>query len=140
MEAKNEKQQRALQLLNLARLAGVAKTQKEFADFLGINENTLGRALMGQEKYLTDNFFARIENAFNESGINLDGANVFAPVNNQHGENTNQQPAVPPVDETPTTARLLDELKAQREMYDRQFTELLKQNSQLINIITLQSK
>lgn len=129
METIKEKQKRANDLYNIARLAGVCKTQREFADFLGINENTIGRALKGGEKYLTENFFARIENAFNEAGISINGDNT-APVNNQQGEGlTNTQEQTQPLD------KLIEEMRAQREMYDRQFTEVLKQNTQLINII-----
>lgn len=133
METLEQKKKRANDLYNLARLAGIVTTQREFADFLGINENTVGRALKGGERYLTDNFFMRIENAFNEAGISIDGNNT-APVNNQQGENlVNTQ-------ESPSDlGKVIDEMKAQREMYDRQFTEVLKQNSQLIQIIAKQN-
>ena len=128
METK-DKQERLRTLINLARLAGVCKTQKEFADFMGMSEHTISSALRGREGYLTENFFARIENAFNEAGISINGDNT-APVNNQQGEGlTNTQEQTQPLE------KLIEEMRAQREMYDRQFTEVLKQNTQLINII-----
>lgn len=137
-----QKVQLLRQFLNTARLVGVAKTQKDFANFIGINEQTICKALKGEKEYLTEKLFIRIENAFKNNGISLD--NIGGSINIQAGTDlTNIQHAMPapnqPPTDTPTPPtydRLLDEMKAQREMHDRMMSELLKQNSQLINIIT----
>lgn len=140
METTQEKQQRMQHYFNVARYFGLCNTRREFADFLGINENTIGRALNGQEKYLTQKNFTRIENALNEAGINV--RNLSIGDGNQidgHGNtiiNAATIDAKHPATAQPTSDRLLDEMKAQREMYDRQLTELLHQNAQLIRIIT----
>lgn len=125
METIEEKKERINTLFNLARLAGVVKTQREFAEFLGINENTVGRALKGDERYLSENFFTRVENAFNEAGIEIHGNNS-APVNNQQGDelqNTQETPGA--------FGKLIDEMQAQREMYDKHLSEALRIISKL---------
>lgn len=138
MDKNEKKQERANMLYNLARLAGVCKTQKDFANFLGINEQSVCKALKGEENYLTNNFFTRIENAFNEAGISMNTAVITAPVNIQQGDGNNNEQTQETTETPPQLSidRLLDEMQAQREMHDRMMSELLKQNSQLINIIT----
>ena len=44
-----------------ARKAGLCKTQKQFADLLGMNPSTISNALKGDEKYLTDNIIRRVQ-------------------------------------------------------------------------------
>ena len=46
-------------LLYEARLLGLCKSQKEFADLLGMNPSTVSNALKGDEKYLTDSLYRR---------------------------------------------------------------------------------
>ena len=97
METK-DKQERLRTLINLARLAGVCKTQKDFADFLGMSEHTISSALRGRENYLTD-----------KQGDEL--------------QNTQETPGA--------FGKLIDEMQAQREMYDKHLSEALRIISKL---------
>lgn len=42
------------------RFAGIVKTQKEFAQLVGMNESNMSRALNGDDKYLTDNLMSKV--------------------------------------------------------------------------------
>ena len=44
-----------------ARMQGLCKTQKEFADLLGMNQSTVSNALKGDEKYLTNSIVRRVQ-------------------------------------------------------------------------------
>lgn len=48
-------------VLNEARLRGLCKSQKEFAELLGMNPSTISNALKGDERYLTKTLLRRIE-------------------------------------------------------------------------------
>ena len=50
-----------LNLYNEARVLGLCKTQKEFADLLGMNPSTLSNAIQGKDGYLTDSILRRIQ-------------------------------------------------------------------------------
>ncbi|MCM1354721.1 MAG: hypothetical protein NC229_08685 [Bacteroides sp.] len=129
-----EKVAKLTKMFNTARLRGQCRTQQDFANFIGINNISLSKALNGEEKYLTDNLFKKIETKFAECGIITDNITVSNGSVAQVGENNQltQQ-----TDNT-TTSRLLDEMKAQREMYDKQMTLLLEQNAKLINLVANQ--
>lgn len=137
---KNDKIERLKTFYNLARLAGVADNQKDFADFLSIHEQTISKAFNGCDRYLTEKLLRKIEIKLTESGINLESPLVAAPITNTAiGDNSMQningdqnQNGVPHT----TIESIIAEMQAQREMHDRQISELLRQNSQLINIIT----
>lgn len=49
------------------RAAGLAKTQRDFAALLGINEKGLSAAMNGNEKYLTDSLLAKATRFFDEN-------------------------------------------------------------------------
>lgn len=124
MEKGNTKE-RLLYLYNLARMANLCKTQKEFADFLRMNENTISSAMRGKSAYLTDNFFIKIENALEEAGVRIDGDNNVV----QTGDNNTNTP------QDATSLAILRELSAAREMYDRHLSRVLEQNSELLKMI-----
>jgi transcriptional regulator with XRE-family HTH domain len=44
-----------------ARLLGLCKTQKEFAELLGMNPSTISNALKGEDRYLTDSIIRRVQ-------------------------------------------------------------------------------
>ena len=46
------------------RFHGIVKSQKEFAQLIGTSENSLSRALKGDEAYLTDSFISKVEAAY----------------------------------------------------------------------------
>lgn len=49
------------QVFFAARLQGLCKTQKEFAELLGMNPSSISNALQGKERYLTDNIVRRVQ-------------------------------------------------------------------------------
>lgn len=51
------------QAFNDLRFKGIVKSQKEFAELIGTSQNSLSRALKGDEAYLTDNLVAKAEAA-----------------------------------------------------------------------------
>ena len=69
------KQERLTNIFEMARAAGFAKTQKDFANILGINRAALSAALNGNELYLTDNLMRKVEkffdDNFDEDGIKI---------------------------------------------------------------------
>lgn len=71
-----EKKERLIHLFNLAQLAGLYHSKKEFAEFLDINENSLYLAMRGDERYLSEKFFAKIENTLTTAGVNINAQNV----------------------------------------------------------------
>jgi phage repressor protein C with HTH and peptisase S24 domain len=46
------------------RFQGIIKSQKEFAQLIGTSENTMSRALKGDEAYLTDSLMSKVESAY----------------------------------------------------------------------------
>jgi len=50
-----------------ARAARLARSQRDFAALLEINENALSAALNGNEKYLTDNLLRKAQKFYNEN-------------------------------------------------------------------------
>ena len=46
------------------RFQGIIKSQKEFAQLVGTSENSMSRALKGDEAYLTDSFLSKVESAY----------------------------------------------------------------------------
>ena len=70
-------------MYNAARMAGVCHTQKEFANFIGIDVTTLSKAMQGYDGYLTENLQKKIERAFAENNIQT--------ITDNHGTVINQQ-------------------------------------------------
>lgn len=61
-----------LYAFNALRMKNIVKTQKDFADLLGINEHTLSAALRGKDRYVTDSLLSKIEEYMqNNHGINI---------------------------------------------------------------------
>lgn len=58
---KNEKTAFITEAFQQLRLAGVVKTQGDFARMLGISQNSLSAAKNGDERYLTENLITRIQ-------------------------------------------------------------------------------
>lgn len=50
----NEKQEIISRIYGLARLKGLCKTQKEFADLVGVHQSTISLAIKGDERYLSE--------------------------------------------------------------------------------------
>ena len=69
METKKISQEWLLYMYNAARMANVCHTQKEFANFIGIDVTTLSKAMKGYDGYLTENLQKKIERAFAEHNI-----------------------------------------------------------------------
>lgn len=53
--------ERLKKALNDARMAGLAKTQRDFAALVGSNETTISRALKEDDRYLTDSLVDKVE-------------------------------------------------------------------------------
>lgn len=58
METKKEYLER---IFYNARRHGFCKTQKEFAELLGMNPSTISNAMKGEERYLTDSIVRRVK-------------------------------------------------------------------------------
>lgn len=56
-------------IFNTARTRGLCKTQKDFADLVGLHPSTVSLALKGEERYLTDVLVLRIESWARENGL-----------------------------------------------------------------------
>lgn len=54
-------------LFEQIRNAGLARTQRDFAALLGINEKGFSAAMNGNEKYLTDNLIAKVTKFYEEN-------------------------------------------------------------------------
>lgn len=117
MENTEDKQVKLLKFYNLTRLAGVVNSQKEFCTFIGINPNTMSKALKGNTLYLTDNLLSRVEHVLKDKGISIatDTPVIITGSNNATatGDNSNAQV-------TTDTAELIAELKEQRIMFSKQ--------------------
>ena len=50
-----------LRIYNEARVLGLCRKQKEFAELLGMHPSTLSNAMGGEEKYLTDILIRRVQ-------------------------------------------------------------------------------
>lgn len=59
-----DKQERLNFICDQMRVAKLGKTQKDFADLLGINRNVLSAALNGDERYLTDRLMKKAESFY----------------------------------------------------------------------------
>ena len=62
-------------LFEQVRSAGFARTQRDFAALLGINEKGFSAAMNGNEKYLTDSLINKVTK-FCEENINNDGSRM----------------------------------------------------------------
>ena len=62
-----DKQERLNYIYDQVRYIKLGKTQKDFADLLGVNRNVLSAALNGDEKYLTDRLMKKVEKFYEEN-------------------------------------------------------------------------
>ncbi len=62
-----DKKERLNMIFDQVRIAKLGKTQKDFADLLGINRNVLSAAMNGDEKYLTDRMMKKVEAFYEEN-------------------------------------------------------------------------
>lgn len=108
-----------------ARRAGLCYNQKQFGDLLGIDRSAVTRALNGEP---SEKMVLKIEKILADHGVVIDSNTGIV----QTGDNSTAQQEP----QLSTADRLLNEMQAQREMYDRHLAEVLRQNSQLIQIIT----
>lgn len=60
----NERQKRLNQVFDYLRLNGKMKTQKDFAEAIGVQRTGISAALNGNDLYLTDSLFLKIYAAF----------------------------------------------------------------------------
>ena len=62
-----DKKERLKFVFEQARSGGLARSQRDFATLLEINENVLSAALNGNEKYLTDRLMKKVEKFYEEN-------------------------------------------------------------------------
>lgn len=135
-------------LYDYARSMGYCVNRKTFAEYLGINESSISRAFSENDYgYLTDKFLLRVNkalnNAFNPSwllygegemlseNVGKNTNSSTAPVCQNNGNNVTQQAGAP----LTTIDALLSELRAQRDMADKQIEASSKQIDRLLSII-----
>lgn len=70
-----DKQERLNFIFDQVRIAKLGKTQRDFANLLGVNGNVMSAALNGDEKYLTDRLMKKAE-TFYESHFSGDGVMI----------------------------------------------------------------
>ena len=61
-----DKKERLNYIFEQVRISKLGKTQKDFADLLGVNRNVMSAALNGDEKYLTDRLMKKADGFFKE--------------------------------------------------------------------------
>lgn len=108
----------------------LVSSKKDFAERIGIDKTNLSSAFNGMEKYLTDNLFIKISEAFpllNSDWLLTGKGNMLKEQSvYTNSENTNQQ-----IEEDMTILKLLEAL----ERNDEQIRSLLEQKSRLITLI-----
>ncbi len=104
--------------------AGLCHNRSQFAELVGFNRSSLYRIKEPQPKTIM-----LIEKILADHGVVIGGNNTGIV---QTGDTATAQQEL----QQTTADRLLSEMQAQREMYDRHLAEVLRQNSQLIQIIT----
>lgn len=104
---------------NSLRGKGLVHTQKDFANLIGVNPVTLSKALNGDEKYLTANLIAKIDNALNggETAIPADWVKDFPALDGvaERGRETAEHLTVIPVE---AMAGTLGDFAASVKAYD----------------------
>lgn len=59
-------------IYNLARMRGLCRNQKEFSELLAMNQSTISKALLGDERYITENFLRRVRIWVEQMGLEVD--------------------------------------------------------------------
>ena len=107
----------------------LVSSKREFAEHIGIDKTNLSSAFNGMEKYLTDNLFIKISEAFpelNQDWLLTGEGNMLKEQSvSTYYENTNQQQNDMNIQE------LLEAIKRR----DQQMDEMLSQQGRLIAII-----
>lgn len=62
-----DKKETLINLFEQIRSAGLARTQRDFAALLGVNEKGFSAAMNGNEKYLTDSLIAKVTKFYEEN-------------------------------------------------------------------------
>lgn len=109
---------------NVLRMKNAVKSQKDFANLLGVNEQTISSALRGRDGYLTDNLMRKISAYMQrEYGIDIYNASdiTIASGNNVGGD----QKILGGGDVEAVVDKLTEEMRLQREQYAAQFERLL---------------
>jgi hypothetical protein len=121
-----EKQKYLESLYHQACLAGFCRTRAEFAEFIGVHEKSISKALNGDESYLTDKLFDRIKSKFYENGISSQYAEQVSGDNLQ-GDNVQNR-----VNSELVIAKFLHEIAEQRKLTQ----EVVAQNAKLIELLS----
>lgn len=78
-----------LTVYNALRVKNVVKSQKEFAQILGISEQTLSAAIRGRGNYLTPKLCARVRDTASKHGVQITTGDNSPAV--QTGDNFGEQ-------------------------------------------------
>ena len=117
MGTKKISQEWLLYMYNAARMANVCHTQKEFANFIGIDVTTLSKAMKGYDGYLTENLQKKIERAFAEHNIQNVADNHGTVIQQQKNFSSTASPS-----EQERIDKLLDLLKEKDLQMNRLLT------------------
>lgn len=117
-----EKKEKLKKMYELARRSGLCHTQRDFAILIGISPTNFSSAMHGDEKYLTDNLFAKIDDFFTENHIQ----NVY----DNHGTVIQKQE-----NSTTSNDEKYERILSMLEERDKQITSLIEQNGTLTTII-----
>lgn len=142
-----EKKERFATAFETLRYMGKARTQVDIAIKMKSNKSSISQAMMGNEKYLTDNFLMRFNRAFDgifndEWLINGEGE-MLAPNNivNQtfnRGKNINTGSATHVGDEMSSASTILEEVvKLQTEQIGKLIDDNANRGAQIDKLIKL---
>lgn len=88
--------QRLRRLYELAVEHGLVKTQKEFAQFIGIDNSSLTHALKDDGRISLSNTIKKAEHALMKAGVSIDGGEINGDGNMQNVNGSNNTVGVPP--------------------------------------------
>lgn len=103
---------------NSLRLKGVCKSQKDFANLLGITPPSISKAMNGDPKYLTDNLLAKVDALLSDgiSAIPEDYVRDFTALDRSEGSEATRETI--PVIPTDALAGTLCEFSSSVSSYD----------------------
>lgn len=88
--------QRLKRLYELAVEHGLVKTQKEFAQFIEIDNSSLTHALKDDGRISLSNTIKKAEHALMKEGVSIDGGEITGDGNMQNVNGSNNTVGVPP--------------------------------------------
>lgn len=119
---KNAEIEKIWAIYNALRAKNIVKTQKNFAEFLGINQNTLAGVFNGREGCSSSKTLRKAESKLAELGITIETGGEHSPAIVQNG---NGEQKILGTDAEEIVKTLTAEMAEQRKMYAAHVDRLL---------------